>query len=101
MPPARSERSANARRAALTRSANEIGADISQPARDAFLESFVPPPREGVSDAERERQAKAALKLHMAELGRLSGRARRRATEAAEDAARVEELAEALADETL
>ena len=93
MPSSRAERSANARRAALTRSATEVGADISAPARRAFLEQFTPPPREGVSDAERERQRKAALRMRMAELGRLSGIARRKSEEAAQAAGELAALA--------
>lgn len=87
MPPTQSERSAIARRAALTRASNTIGADISQPARDAFLAGFERPVTPGVSEAERQRQSRAALRAHMANLGRLSGKMRRqlRAAEATAD----------------
>lgn len=104
MPPT-SERRAIAQRAALTRSATEVGADISAPARAAFLDSFVPAPKEGVSEAERQRQGRAALRAHMVDLGRRSQAARRHAEAAAEQAdgvaADCEALAQTLAHEAI
>lgn len=97
----KSERSANARRAALTRAANEIGAEISAPAREAYLASFAPAPRPGLSAAEAERMRQAAIKLRMAELGRLSGLARRRASQAAEAAEAAAALAVRALDEAV
>lgn len=98
MPASSSERTAIARRAALTRSATEVGADISAPARAAFLKAppgFTYDP--GQSEAENERRRQAAIRLRMTELGRLSARARRKSQEAA---AAADELA-ALADEAV
>lgn len=91
--PSSAERRAIAQRAALTRSATEVGADISAPARAKFLDGFLPPPADGVSEAERQRQGQAALRLHMSDLARRSVAARRRASAA------VDELADVAAEQ--
>lgn len=96
------ERRANARGAALHRSATSVGAEISAPARQAFLDSFLPPPQPGISEEERQRQAKAALRERMVRLGQLSGRARRAAAAAADAQAELDAaIGQHVADEAV
>lgn len=84
-----SERSERASIAALTRSARTPGAEISAPARRAFLAKFtdghqcehcpkvvIPP---DLSADERARRAQAAMRAHMQRIARLSRVARARA----------------------
>lgn len=92
MPSTPAERSTNARRAALHRSATTDGSAISQPARDAWLASFAPSDPE-LTEAERARRAKAALRARMTELSQIAARKRRRAAEDVADADRLEQLA--------
>jgi hypothetical protein len=102
MPLTPPERRANARGAALHRSATSVGADISAPARKAFLDGFLPPAAPGVSEEERQRQAAAALRERMVRLGQLSGRARRKAREAAEAQAELDDaIGRHVADEAV
>lgn len=103
--PSSDERRAIAQRAALTRSATEIGADISRPARQAFLDKFLPEPADGVSEEERQRQGRAALRLHMTDLARRSATVRRKVAEVADAAGQLADdcqaAAESLAHEAL
>lgn len=64
----------------LATSASTDGLQRTEPARTAFLESFldeVDPHRE-LPEAERNRRAEAAKKLHMARLALKSAEARRK-----------------------
>lgn len=99
--PSSDERRAIAQRAALTRSATEVGADISRPARQAFLDKFLPEPADGISEEERQRQGRAALRLHMTDLARRSAAIRRKLSEADQAAAECQAAAESLAHEAL
>lgn len=105
MPPTRSERSERARVAALTRSATESGSAISAPARERFLDRFTKPAPPGETEdqaAERIRQGRAALRLHMTRLSQKAAAARRAGTAAARLAGEVErDAAELLADEAV
>lgn len=107
MPLSAAERSQNARRAALKRSATSDPAAMTEPKRRAFWDSFRPggsrggPDDPGLSEAERERRAEAARKEYMIGLSQKAAHARRMAAAALADAEGVaEELAE-LADEAV
>jgi hypothetical protein len=90
MPSTSAERSRNARRAALHRSANSDPAEMTAPMRGAFLARFMPPEELGLEPAERERRAAAGLREYMTGLSAKAAKARQRATQAAADAADVE-----------
>jgi hypothetical protein len=70
------QRSARARKAALTRSATEDTHAMNAKARETFLDSFAPDDP-GLSDAERERRAVAARRAYFQGLAQKSAAARR------------------------
>jgi hypothetical protein len=92
MPETTAERSLRARRAALIRSAKTPGSEISRPAREKRLQDYYDRTDPGLPEAERHRQADAALRADMTELSLKAARARRAAVTAAHAA---EELADA------
>lgn len=74
---------------------------MTQPARAAFLQRFVPDDP-GLSEEERQRRAQAALREHMSRLSAKAAAVRSRAAAAAEDAEQIAaELDQLAADETL
>lgn len=83
-----SERSRNARNAALQRSASEDTRKMTRAAREAFADSFRPggsrggPDIPGLSEAERERRADAARRLYYGQMraAQLAARRGRRGT---------------------
>lgn len=91
------ERRLHARKAALTRSSRApSGSAISAPAREAFLDKFYDQTDPELPEEERQRQARAALKLHMSNLSIKGVRARRRLQGAVDELIEVnEELNEA------
>lgn len=87
MPSPQSERSARAKIAGLSRSAQApSGASISAPARKAFLQSFYDRTDPDLKPKERERQAEALRKIYFTQLAQRSARGRRRAALAQADA---------------
>lgn len=66
------------------------GSAMSEPARDKFLDSFYDKTDPALPAAERERQAKAALKLHMTRLSHAAARARSKAARANSEAIHAE-----------
>jgi len=94
-----SERSQRARIAGLARSAKApSGTAISAPARAAFLQRFYDETDPELPEAERQRQAAAARKLHMTRLSRRAAAARRSASAAARELAEVADDLAASAD---
>jgi hypothetical protein len=79
MPAPNSERSQRARIAALTRSAQEpSGTAMTEKARSTFWQRFYDQTDPGLPEAERERQADAARRLHMTRLSHKAALARQR-----------------------
>lgn len=97
MPDGPGERSLRARKAALTRSAVTPGADISRPAREARLQRYYDDTDPQLPEAERRRQADAALRRDMTELSLRAAAARKLAADAAAAAGRVVDAARDLA----
>jgi hypothetical protein len=96
MPSEDSERSQRARIAALTRVSREpSGTAMTARARSAFWQSFYDATDPGLPEAERQRQADAARRLHMTRLAQKAALKRRRAAAAVQDAIQAE--AEAIA----
>lgn len=107
MPLTAAERSQNATRAALARSAKSDPAAMTAPKRQAFEDSFLPGGRRGgpdpgnLNEDERQRRGKAAYRAYMLGLSQKAAHARRMAAGALADAEAVEaEIAE-LADEAV
>lgn len=97
MPLTPAERSANARRAALQRSATEDTRAMNDAARRVFRESFIPTDP-GLSEAERQRRGYAAYRAYMQDLSRKSAETRRARKAALQQAAqKTREAADALA----
>lgn len=90
------ERSLRARTAALSRSAVTPGADISAPARAARMARYYDATDPGLPEAERRRQADAALRRDMTALSLKAARARRAAATAAAAADEVADAARQL-----
>src|ERR1700733_2096049 len=115
MPLTAAERSQNARRAALARSASNDGTAMTEPKRRAFEDSFLPGGSRGgadpgnLSEAERQRRGRAAYRAYMLGLSQKAAHARRMAAGALADTEAVEaeiaevvgELADELADEAI
>jgi hypothetical protein len=96
MPSEESERSQRARIAALTRVAAEpSGTAMTEKARSAFWQKFYDATDPGLPEAERQRQADAARRLHMTRLAQKAALKRQRAAAAVQEAIRAE--AEAIA----
>jgi hypothetical protein len=107
MPLSAAQRSRNARRAALLRSASADGAAMTATARSAFQDSFLPggsrggPDPGNLSEAERRRRGRAAYRAYMLGLSAKAAHARRMAAGALADTEAIEaEIAE-IADEAL
>lgn len=107
MPLTAAERSQNARRAALARSANSDPVAMTEPKRQSFENSFLPGGSRGGPDpgdlpeAERQRRGQAARRAYMLGLSQKAAHARRMAAAALADVEGVEaEIAE-LADEAV
>lgn len=84
------ERSQRARIAALTRVSNEpSGTAMTQRARDTFWQRFYDQTDPDLPEAERQRQAAAARRLHMTRLSRRAAAARGKAAEAVQELAEV------------
>lgn len=110
MPRTAADRSADARIAALSRSAKTDGAAISEPARSAFRRSFDTGGQEcslcgrhpvidpGLPGPEIARRSAAAFSAHM---GRVSRKARRSAAVIAEQSEQLAAAAEQLASEAV
>jgi len=89
MPSEDRERSQRARIAALARVAREpSGTAMTDKARSAFRRSFYDQTDPGLPEADRQRQADAAYRLHMTRLSHRAALTRRREAEAARAAAR-------------
>jgi hypothetical protein len=86
MPETPEERRLRCTANALSRSATTRGSVISAPARAARLQKFYDETDPELPEAERQRQADAALRKAMTELSRKAARARRLASEIADDA---------------
>ncbi len=85
------ERSQRARIAALTRVSQEpSGTAMTEKARSRFWESFYDATDPSLPEAERQRQAEAARRLHMTRLSQRAALKRRRAAAAVSDAIRAE-----------
>jgi len=100
MPRSPEDRRRIARTAALHRSATEDTEAMTRPARTAFLDRFTPDDPE-LSPAERDRRARAALRLHMSELSQLAAQARRQARAAQQTAEQLAGQLDQLADEAV
>lgn len=86
-----SERSQRARIAALARSAQEpSGTAMTAAARRTFRQGFYDRTDPALPEAERQRQADAAYKLHMTRLSHKAGLARSRLAKAQRDAIQAE-----------
>ena len=91
MPSEDDERTQRARIAALTRVAQEpSGTAMTEKARSAFWQSFYDRTDSALPEAERERQASAARRLHMTRLSHKAALARRRLATAQRDAVQAE-----------
>lgn len=87
MPSDNAERSQRARIAALTRVSREpSGTAMTEQARRTFWDSFYDRTDPELPEAERQRQAAAARKLHMTRLSHRAALARQRAAVAVQDA---------------
>ena len=107
MPLTAAERSQNARRAALTRSASSDPAAMTEPKRLAFEASFLPggsrggPDPGNLTEEERQRRGRAAYRAYMVGLSQKAAHARRMAAGALADAEAVEAELTELADEAI
>jgi hypothetical protein len=107
MPLTSAERSQNARRAALTRSATTDSTAMTEPKRRAFEDSFLPggsrggPDPGNLTEAERQRRGRAAYRAYMMGLSQKAAHARRMAASALADAEAVEAEIADLADEAV
>lgn len=91
MPSADSERSQRARIAALARVAKEpSGTAMTDKARGKFWQSFYDATDPSLPEAERQRQAEAARRLHMTRLAQKASLKRRKAATAVSEAIRAE-----------
>lgn len=96
MPLDANERAQRATIAALTRVAQEpSGTAMTDKARSKFWKSFYDKTDPELPEAERQRQADAARRLHMTRLSHKAALTRRRAADAARAAAEAEAEAEA------
>lgn len=96
MPSDATERSQRATIAALARSAREpSGTAMTDKARKTFWDSFYDNTDPELPEADRQRQAEAARKLHMTRLSHRAALKRSRATDAQRDA--IEAAAEVIA----
>lgn len=101
MPPSAAERSQNARRAALHRSARTDPVAMTDAKRQSFMDSFRPggsrggPDDPNLTEPERARRADAARREYMIALSQKAALARRNAARALRDS---EDLAEELAE---
>jgi len=107
MPLTAAERSQNATRAALARSAQSDPVAMTEPKRRAFEDSFLPGGSRGgadpgdLSEDERQRRGRAAFRAYMLGLSQKAAHARRMAAGALADAEAVESEIAELADEAI
>lgn len=87
MAPSDSDRTQISRMGGLARSAQApSGTAVSEPARNAFWQSFYDRTDPALPEKERVRQADAARQLHMTRLSRLAAKKRTAAARAAAEA---------------